>query len=57
VPVVLLCIVDISHLRHHTFLFECIYVHVNIFSIGGILLISIDDEHLTFNSGCIFPGR
>jgi hypothetical protein len=22
VPVVLLCIVDISHLRHHTFLFE-----------------------------------
>jgi hypothetical protein len=22
-----------------------------------ILLISVDDEHLIFNSGCIFPGR
>jgi hypothetical protein len=27
-----------------------IYVPVNIFSFGGILPISIDDEHLTFNS-------
>jgi hypothetical protein len=34
-----------------------IYVPVNIFSFGGILPIPIDDEHLTFNSGCIFPGR
>jgi hypothetical protein len=30
---------------------------VSIFSFGGILPISIDDEHLTFNSGYIFPGR
>ena len=42
---VLLCIVDISHLRHHTFFFRIvcsIYVPVNIFSFGGILLISIN---------------